>query len=517
MTMKRRKSLHRREFIRFGAAAGLALAAPGNGGKLRANQHPHPHEHSLDHLDRNMYVHNMQVHTHLFPGTRRNDEIEMMAIGERRYLFQQETVIDVTDPLQPKVVSEGSFAGSGDIQLAYNGAIGKWILVSSADVPPTSSHPGAFNAKYDDPAMIERSISMPGLRGVYVYDATDPVRVRLLSRWSCDEGDPEREIQTGSGTAHNFYSGGRYAYLDTGFDNSFVHMESPIRYYTNGVQTLDLSDPEHPAFVSNWWVPGQRKGEEEAYRAWREFGDRQSFTCKNGGFFVPVPVEDGGRYAYSTWGSFGFFIHDVSDPAHPELVGRWVPPYKPGGIPMYATDVNRLERGFVIANGETLNPDCNEPWHDAYLLDVRDPRNPRQIATLPVPQPPAEAPYDDFCNKRGRFGFRVPQNQKAPGRPKPGFTCYACFNAGAQCYDLSDPVRPRISAWFIPPQGGDLSVWNSYNRTVDMIFVEWDRKLIWVGSDTGLYLVTTPELGTPVLAPMEVGEWSLPGLNRGHA
>ena len=49
-----------------------------------------------------------------------------------------------------------------------------------------------------------------------------------------------------------------------------------------------------------------------------------------------------------------------------------------------------------------------------------------------------------------------------------------------------------------------------------MIFVEWDRKLIWVGSDTGLYLVSTPELGKPVLAAMEVEEWSLPALNEGH-
>ena len=65
-------------------------------------------------------------------------------------------------------------------------------------------------------------------------------------------------------------------------------------------------------------------------------------------------------------------------------------------------------------------------------------------------------------------------------------------------------------------QGGDLEVWNSYNRTVDIVFVEWDRKLIWVGSDTGLYVVSTPELGKPVLGPMEVDEWSLDGLNEGH-
>jgi len=508
--------MRRRDFMRMGAAGGCLLAGTSLPKILLANQHPHPHDHSLDYLDRNTYVHNMQVHGHLFPGTVRNDEIEMMAIGKRRFLFQQACIIDVTDPLHPELVSENSYIGDGDIQLAYNRGLGKWILITSADVPSTSSHPGAINGKYDDPSLIDRCINLPGLRGVRIYDATNPEDVRLLSKWSCDQLDPDRELQTGSGTAHNFYSGGRYAYLDAAFDNSFTHMESPIRYYTNGVQTLDVADPEKPRFVSNWWLPGQRQGEEEAYRKWREYGDRQSFTCKNGGFFVPTKVEDGGRYAYSTWGSFGFLIHDVADPEHPKLVGRFVPPYLPGGIQMYATDVSRLERGFVVANPEMLNPDCNQPWHDAYVLDVRDPARPTELGKLPIPKPPPEAPYDDFCNKRGRFGSRMPQNQKAPGKPDPNFSCYSYFIAGAQCFDLSDPRQPKNTAWFIPPQGGDLEVWNSYNRTVDIVFVEWDRKLIWVGSDTGLYLVSTPQLGEPVLGPMAVESWSLPELNKGH-
>lgn len=514
--IRKMNALGRRDFIRMGAASGCAIAGAGLPSFLLANQHPHPHPGSIDHLDRKMYVDNMEVHGHLFAGQKRNQEIEMMAIGERRFLFQQTAVIDVTNPLEPKIISEGTYVGDGDIQLAYNQSLGKWILITSADVPSTSSHPGAFNGKYDDPSLIDKDIELPGLRGVRVYDATDPTDIRLLSKWSCDQLDPERELQTGSGTAHNFYSGGRYAYLDAAFDNSFIHMESPIRYYTNGVQTIDLADPAKPEFVSNWWVPGQRQDEEEAYRQWRSYGDHLSFTCKNGGFFVPKKVEDGGRYAYSTWGSFGFFIHDVSDPSRPELIGKFVPPYLPGGIQMYATDVTRLDRGFVVANPEILNPDCNQPWHDGYVLDVRDPTRPKEIGKLPVPHPPAEAPYDDFCNKRGRFGLRMPQNQKAPGKPHPNFSCYAYFIAGAQCFDLSEPGRPRITASFIPPQGGDLGVWNSYNRTVDIVFVEWDRKLVWVGSDTGLYLVSTPELGTPLLGPMEVEQWSLPGLNQGH-
>ena len=38
---------------------------------------------------------------------------------------------------------------------------------------------------------------------------------------------------------------------------------------------------------------------------------------------------------------------------------------------------------------------------------------------------------------------------------------------------------------------------------------------MWVGTGTGLYLVTSALLGKPVLTPMPVKEWSLPGLNVG--
>ena len=70
--------------------------------------------------------------------------------------------------------------------------------------------------------------------------------------------------------------------------------------------------------------------------------------------------------------------------------------------------------------------------------------------------------------------------------------------AELQCYDISDPKQPEISAYFIPPQGGDLSKLGSYTRNTDNVLVAWDRRLIWLATDTGLYLITSPELGDPV-------------------
>ena len=507
----------RRDFIKLGAAAGgLTAAGPDLIGTALANRHPHPRPTSLKYLDRNMYRKNTNVLAHFDPGGEREAKMQMMAIGARRFMFMRGDVIDITDPLKPTMFNPKAYVGN-QVQLAYNRKLGKWILMTGSGVAGTFSTPKAPRGKYDDPSMIQRNINQKGLRGVRFYDASDPAKIVPLSQWSCDQGDPTREIQTGSGTHRSYYDGGQYAYLDTAPDNSYTRMESSVRYYCNGIQIIDVADPAQPKFVANWWVPGQREGEEEAYKKWREYGDKESWTTLHGPMYVPKKVEDGGKYGYSAYGSFGMMIHDLSDIRNPQLIGRHYPKVQLGAIPFHTVDIVRLDRGFVIANPEVLNPDCNEPYQPLRVIDVRDHTKPREIAQLPVPVPPSDAPYRTFCDKRGRFGPHNPPHMKAPGKPDPNFTAYAFFNAGIQLFDIKDPAKPRNVGYFIPPQPGSLDDYLSYPRDAGAVFVEWDRKLMWAGTGTGLYLVTSPALGKPVLEPMPVREWTLPGLNVGHA
>jgi hypothetical protein len=333
---------------------------------------------------------------------------------------------------------------------------------------------------------------------------------------SSDQGDPDRQLQTGEGVTRSYYDGGKYAYLDAGPDNSFTRMESPYRYYTRCLQIIDVEDPADPKFVSNWWVPGQREGEDEEYAHWPEHGDRISWTSSNGFPYVPRRVEDGGRYCYSTWGSFGFMIHDISDPAHPTLVSQFRGDRIPGSIEFYNCNLSWLDRGIAIAHSETLELDCAAPLLLPFVLDVSDRANPRPLSRLPRPTPPAEAPYDDFCNVRGRFGARNSPPLIGPGTVDRSFFPLSYFTGGLQCYDLTDPRDPRIVAYFIPPQGGELDRFGSFNRPVQNVFVEWDRRLIWVGTNTGLHLASSPHLGEPVLEPMPVSNWTLDGVNEGH-
>jgi hypothetical protein len=47
------------------------------------------------------------------------------------------------------------------------------------------------------------------------------------------------------------------------------------------------------------------------------------------------------------------------------------------------------------------------------------------------------------------------------------------------------------------------------------VFVEWDRNLIWVGANGGLYCMSCPFLGKPVLESRKVERWSMSYFNVG--
>jgi len=508
--------LSRRDIIRVG---GTLLAGGAAGGSLTrlafANNHPHPHQDSLDFLDPETYVNNCEVHLRLGAEANLSSKSQMMAIGKRRLLFNNGNVWDVSDALHPELINQKAWLGS-QIQLAYNTNIGKWILVAGAAPPPTSSTVEAPDGKYGDPRLVDNTRYYAGLRGVRVYDASDPERIRLLSMWSCDQGDPTRAVQTGGGTHRNYYDGGRYAYLDAAPDDSFINMESPVRLHSNCLQIIDLADPAKPTFVSNWWFPGQRAGELGAYRKWREYGDRSSFTAAHGAFYVPRKVEHGGKYVYGSYGSFGITVHDISNPAAPRLVSQWRPAYLPGAIPFHTADISWLDRGILIGSSEALNPDCNEPFHDNYVLDISNIEKPVPIASFGRWEAPRTAPYHDFCDKRGRYGTHNPPHFKAPGKRHQTFMGYAAFNAGFQFMDFSNPASPQMDGYFLPPSGGSLLEPGSFNRIGDGLMVEWDRRLIWAVSDSGIYLVSHPALGKPDFAARPVTEWSVDGLNAGH-
>jgi hypothetical protein len=81
--------------------------------------------------------------------------------------------------------------------------------------------------------------------------------------------------------------------------------------------------------------------------------------------------------------------------------------------------------------------------HNTTLVDITNEQTPWPVSTLNVPQFPG-----DFCQKGGRFGSHYyAWHIYAPYYGK--LACVTWFNAGMRCFDIRDPLNPRMVAYFI--------------------------------------------------------------------
>jgi len=468
---------------------------------------------ALDYIDRGEYIHNFEIHSFVEGARFRAGEplMTLWARGRQRLLPAGRGWLDITDPRKPVVVAlqkEGSVGGC----VAYNTKLRKWLAVTSAGQPNTSAGPdypyGRYHKEYFD-----KQMSYSGLRGIRTWDITDPLTPNLLNEFSTGK--------TGSGTHHNFYDGGRYAYLDAGFSDQ-LRMENAQRANSNALMVVDMSDPANVKEVSRWWHPGQLFSEEAEYKKFLFAGDESSWPCSHGAPSVPVRVEDGGNVGYGGFGHFGMMVFDFTDITKPKLFGKARWEYETlGSIPYHTcypviSDNNPRLRGLVIGVPEAVLPDCREPFKPAQVIDVRDPRNPRIIGLFGRPKAPESAPYTDFCFARGRFGTHNIMNWVAPGTSRPEFVAMTYFNAGVRLFDISDPTQPKEVAWFVGARKSSLEDYDEYFRDgAESVFVEWDRNLVWVATHTGTYCMSTPALGKPVLEPRRIEKWTVAHCNLG--
>lgn len=252
----------------------------------------------------------------------------------------------------------------------------------------------------------------PHLAGLAIHDISDPRRPRQIGWWPCG----------GLGVHRMTWWEGPLAYVTAGDDD----IEGQF------LVVLDLSDPGAPREVSRWWLPGQRRGETNAWdETWRVK-------------LHHAIVRDG--LAYCGWWDEGLVVLDVSAPAAPRLVSHL----------NLGHDIARATHTFcplpgrsvAVTTEERITDGCLGVDPNARLVDISDPSRPTVLSVLPVPG-------GDFCERGGRFG---PHNvhEPKPGTLIDGETVYLTyFNAGLRVYDVSDPTRPtEIAAWVPDPPPG---------------------------------------------------------------
>ena len=220
--------------------------------------------------------------------------------------------------------------------------------------------------------------------------------------------------------------------------------------------------------------------------------------------FIPKPAERGGKFGYAAMGGFGFFVVDISYLANMKAVAHLDMPVSVTGTEGDNIDVSKIDStGMVYYSGYPMSEDCYEPYKDIDAIDAQASLHPKIAGTLPRPTPPADAPFTDFCQRRGSFGpKRSGYAMINTGTPSQRYMPYSFYNAGMQIFDVSDPNKPSIAGYFVPPMtGGDITPYSDHVRAVPnpvhSILVEWDRNLIWVFTNHGFYVLSTPLLGEP--------------------
>lgn len=148
--------------------------------------------------------------------------------------------------------------------------------------------------------------------------------------------------------------------------------------------------------------------------------------------------------------------------------------------------------GQVWVDGDVLYIGHMRPPSGTTLVDISDPRNPRKIATIPVP------PGWHSHKVRAQDGLMLINHERF-GQEGP-----AEFGGGIAIYDTSDPANPRqISKWMT---GGKGVHRYDFDGRYAYISPTADG---FVGNIVMILDLIDPE------NPVEVGRWWIPGQNVG--
>ena len=140
------------------------------------------------------------------------------------------------------------------------------------------------------------------------------------------------------------------------------------------------------------------------------------------------------------------------------------------------------------------------------MIDVSDPANPTVVGTLPRPVPPADAAFTDYCQRRGSFGPKRSGGYTQPGISRDGVLPFNFYNAGVQVFDVQAPDNPEIAAYFVPKFDESRVVSYAMGNLSHSVYTEYDRNIIWLFTNHGMYALSTPLLGEPNLGP-PLSDW----------
>lgn len=356
------------------------------------------------------------------------------------------SVIDVRDPRAPKpltFIPNPPNTRSHHIQVHDN------ILLAVNGVNVWKLDPkDYFTSSLTDSL---RGRDKPFAAGLRVYDISKPAEPREIAFLEVP----------GLGLHRIWWVGGRYAYVS-------AHMEG----FTDHIMAaIDMSDPARPRLAGHWWLPGM----------WQAGGEKPSWQKRR---YAAHHAIIAGNLAYGAWRDGGLTVHDISDPARAKLISHvnWCPPFAGGTH----TPLPLPDRNLLVVADEATSSNCANGIAYTWVLDVRAPENPVNIATLPTP---AE---ENFCAKGGKFG---PHNlhENRPGAFQSSELIFATYhNAGLRVFDIKNAFEPREVAYYVPPPPERLVDFRANAAQVIQscdVFVDRNGVMYVTDTNAGLYIL----------------------------
>jgi len=335
--------------------------------------------------------------------------------------FNGTSVIDVTDPKQPKYLThipglEGlGEAGGGQMVRACDGK---------------SLPKGDPNKTY-----LLRTF---GGQGHEMWDVTDPAAPKLITRISWDLKDTHKswwECDTG------------IAYLVSGV---------PTWRTRRMTEVYDLSDPAKPVKIRDFGLTGQQPGatgtvptELHGMISTGPQGNRVYFAygTNKGGVMQIVdrekllngpkePTPDNLRYPV-----IGQLDMLPLNGAHTVI------PLGKMKIAEFAKDLAGGNRDMIMIVDESLVNECqaNETRQMVWFVDATVESRPMVVSNYNVREASG-----NFCTRGGRFGAHSANESTAPVFHQK-LTVVTWFNAGVRAVDIRDPYSPKEVGYFIPP------------------------------------------------------------------
>jgi hypothetical protein len=348
------------------------------------------------------------------------------------------TILDVSDPTQPRVVSTITLPDRdshthkvrvvGDLMFVNVEQNDRHFLRKGARIPEVSARllsrlgrPPADAelaaelgvAPGDVPRLVEAQRRGYGEGGFKIYGIADRGRPRLLAH----------QKTHGCGV-HRFDVDDRYAYIST-------EMEG---YLGNILVIYDVADPAKPEEVSRWWLPGQHIAGGET-PAWNGNRNRLHHTLRHGD-----------QLWAAVWYA-GFQVLDVSDIRRPRTIAgkNYHPPFPEPTHTAMRVPFPIAGRDIALVVDEEHEHRRGQPHAHLWIFDVSDLANMQALATFEVSE--MDSPWS---RANGRFGAHQFQEHVEDTR-----VYLAWFSGGLRIVDIADPLAPEEIGHFIPePVGG---------------------------------------------------------------